>query len=253
MKDAANLDEAIAIIKEEILADVARAKTAKEIYDANHLDLIATLVDNQPQATGTITVHHPALFGGPRSQAGSVELHFGRINMNTLRNACRDATTDIARGSCFRDQLNTYAENGMSTDKLVFTASYDRTQHYSLTSLGLDPPVTGFTAINLPQSDVLKVKAQGGRQLGTEITGKPLHADLSVEGGFNQKGDVRSNNRWVGTVTLAVPFGDSMTVPVSISFANKPEFLGDVKSRIGAHIGLSYRLPDLAKLVGGSK
>ncbi len=242
-------NEVIAIIKEEIAVDAARAKTAKAIYDANHLDLIATMIDNQPQATGTITVHHPALFGGPRSQAASVELHFGRVNMNTLRNACRDERTDIAIGSCFRTQLNEYATNGMSTDKLVFTASYDRAQHYSLASLGLDPPVEGFMAINNPQSDVLKVKAQGGRQLGTDITGKPLHADLSIEGGFNQKGNVRSNNRWVGTITLSVPFGDMMTIPVSITWANKAEFIGDVKNRIGAHVGLSYRLPDLTKLI----
>ena len=250
---AKDRDLVIAIIKEEIAADAVELKSAKAIYDENHLDLIATMIDNQPQATGTITVHHPALFGGPRSQAGSVELHFGRVNMNTLRDACGVLKPGQTLGACFRDKLNTYAANGMPTDKLVFTASYDRAQHYSLASLGLDPPVTGFTAINIPQSDVLKVKAQGGRQLGTEMTGKPLRADLSIEGGFNQKGDVRSNNRWVGTVTLSVPFGDTMTIPVSITFANKPEFLGDVKNRIGAHVGLSYRLPDLTKLIGGSK
>lgn len=237
----------IAVIKDQIASETADAISAKAMYDANHLDLIATMIDNQPQATGTITVHHPALFGGPRSQAGSVELHFGRVNMNTLRNACRDRMKDL--GLCFREQLNKYASDGMSTDKLVFTASYDRAQHYSLASLGPDTPAAGFTAINNPQSDVLKVKAQGGRQLGTDITGKPLHADLSIEGGFNQKGNVRTNNRWVGTITLSVPFGDMMTIPVSITWANKSEFIGDVKNRIGAHVGLSYRLPDLTKLI----
>jgi|GEM_PF-2501303 len=249
VNDAKDPGLVIAVIKDEVASEISATKSAKAIYDANHLDLIATMIDNQPQATGTITVHHPALFGGPRSQAGSVELHFGRVNMNTLRDACRDRKPNQTLGACFRDRLNEYATDGMSTDKLVFTASYDRAQHYSLASLGLDPPVDGFTAINLPQSDVLKVKAQGGRQLGTEMTGKPLRADLSIEGGFNQKGNVRSNNRWVGTVTVSVPFGDMMTVPVSITFANKAEFIGDVKNRIGAHVGLSYRLPDLTKLI----
>jgi hypothetical protein len=32
-------------------------------------------------------------------------------------------------------------------------------------------------------------------------------------------------------------------VPVSLNYANRPEFLTDQRKRWGAHLGLTYRLP----------
>ena len=245
VQSATSPPEVIRLLKDEAGVERERALTAREIYEANHLDLIATMIDNQPQATGTLTVHRPALYGGPRSQSVAVELHFGRMNINTLRERCATKAGDELP-TCLHDELAKLAGGGMATDKWVFNASYDRALRYQVGSLGLDQPVDGFTAIDLARNDVLKVKGQGGLQVpGTDVKGKPMRADFSIEGGFNQKGKVRSDNRWVGTATFSVPFGDMLTIPVSVSWANKSEFVGDVKQHIGAHVGISYRLPEL--------
>jgi hypothetical protein len=102
--------------------------------------------------------------------------------------------------------------------------------------------VTGFMPIDVKSAYELIVKGQGGRQLSQVVQGKPMRADFSLEGHVVEKDGVRNTNRWLATATLTMPLGDNMSIPVSVTYANKTEFLTD-KRKLSAHLGISYRLP----------
>lgn len=240
----------IAAIKAQVAAEKGTIAEGKTLFDAFHLGLLPSLIDNQPQLTASGTYHQPGRLGGPNVRAATVEFQSGRQNINTLRSACQKrAVDDDARSTCLREQLTELAASGLSTDKYVATFTYKKTSEFKLTDLGLETPVAGFTGIDLPSASEYNVKIQGGRELGTVVKGKPPRADLSFEGIRTEDDGVRTKNRWVGTLTVSIPLGENMTVPVSLSYANKAEFLGDQNERFGAHFGLSYRLPGL---LGGS-
>lgn len=240
--ESTNPTAAIAEIKAIAAAEKASRAAALASEKALFLDLLPALIDNQPQITGSANWHSPGRLGGADSSSYSLELHSGRENLNSLRAECRKSKE---LGRCMASQLQTLGKRGMSTDKYVATITYKSNDAYSLTDLRLDPPVPGFESADSPSSSELNVKVQGGRQIGTEVMGEPMRADLSFEGIRTSKSEVRTANRWVGTLTISVPFGEKMTIPVSITYANKAELLGDQNDRVGAHFGISYRLPDL--------
>jgi len=246
--DAANNVPALkAKLRELAALDQAARRQLKAFYESHHLDIVPTLIDNQPQVSGTASVRSPGRLGGAQSSTATIEVHFGRNNMNSLRKSCQAFTTEKAIGTCLKQQLDLMADGGLLTDKIVLTAAYNRSNKYDVAMLTTDgtTPVVGFMPVSLPKTSELNVKVQGGRQLGGMVTDQPIHADLSIEGIRSIEGTHRKENRWVGALTLSIPLGKSITIPVTIQYANKREFLTDKNAGIGAHLGISYRLPAL--------
>jgi len=209
----------------------------KARFEKSGIDKLASLIDNQPQLAATGTYRDPGTYGGPPEAGLSFELQFGRDNLNALRRQCSKST------DCVVQALRSLAESGLSTDKFVLTATYKRRDPYTLATLGLQPPVTGFTPIDVKRSSELHAKLQWGRLLDNQIGTRNLRFDLSAEGMEMRDDKIRTKNRWVATATLTVPLGDQMSIPVSINYANKPEFLTGQRQQLGAHLGLTYRLP----------
>ena len=238
---AAALKRIQAIVAEE-KRSLAGAQAA---FAEAHIDLLPKLIDNQPQLSAIGSYHTPGKLGGANEIAATLEFHMGRENINSVRRRCPGMTGD-ALASCLSRQLALLATNGMSTDKWVLTATYKKTNAYNVTAadLGLQPPPVGFTPVAVQESNVLSVKGQGGMLL-SEMGGKPMRADASLEIVRAKNNGVRTPNRAVAKVTISLPLGDNITVPLSVTYANKPEFLGDPDERLGAHLGLSYRLPNL--------
>jgi hypothetical protein len=246
VSEANDPEAALNTIKEIAAFEKASNEPAVKAFKERHFDLLAALIDNQPQVTGSATIRQRGRLGGAEERGATVEFHSGRENVNSLRATCVRAAGN-AVGPCLQRRLNALADKGMSTDKFVATVTYKKASQYDLTDLRLDKAVEGFTAVKVPSATQYNVKVQGGRQLGAEVAGKSARADLSFEGIRTEDDGVRTKNRWVGTVTVSVPIGEKMTMPVSVTYANKAEFLGDQKERFGAHFGLSYRLPELFK------
>ena len=217
-----------------------RSSTAADAY----LKVLPTLIDNQPQISATGNYHTFNRLGGPDQLSASLEFHKGRENVNTLRGRCPEAKGD-ALVSCVRTQLKNLAADGVPSDKYVFTVTYKKTDDFKVAAADLPSTVTGFKPVAQKESNQLSIKGQGGFLLGAKVGSKEMRADGSLEVLRAKKDGVRSPNRAVATITLAVPLGENMTVPLSITYANKPEFLGDPKERLGAHLGISYRLPSL--------
>lgn len=211
----------------------------KQFFSKQNLGVIASMIDNQPQVAFTGSYHDPGKFGGAHQTALSAELQVGPDNINALRAECSTPISD----PCLQAGLARRLKDGLSTDKWVLTGTYTRNQDYHLVDLGLDSPVTGFMAVSQKSASELTIKGQGGRTLSAAVGAQSMRADFSIEGHRVEKDRVRTTNRWVAIATITLPYGDKMSIPVSLTYANKPEFLGDQKKQITAHLGLSYRLP----------
>jgi|CXWL01.1.fsa_nt_gi hypothetical protein len=221
-----------------------------EFYRASGINFLAALTDNQPQLAATVSYRDQGSLGGPDETGASLELQFGLANLNTLfRDANGNPQTALAK-------LGAYASDGLPADKFVLTASYKRRSSYSLSELPLTSPIVGFTPVRLGSTWETKARLQFGREISMTLPGDQEDSvgakvgpqrprwDVSAEGLWNREdGSIRTKERFVAAWTLTIPYGDQMSLPLSVTWANKPEFLGDQRQRIGVHLGISYRLP----------
>jgi hypothetical protein len=65
--------------------------------------------------------------------------------------------------------------------------------------------------------------------------------DLQMQYVFEEKKSKRQD-RLVGTATFTQRLTDQSSALITLSYANKSEFLGSVDKKLRAHLGLSYRL-----------
>ena len=242
LSEAGDKQRALQLIRNAVGEEMKSKAEAKSLYKSHHLDILPKLIDNQPQATINASYRKPDALTGPAERAASFEFHYGDQNINTIRAACADKADKLAE--CLQEQIDAIAASDALPTKYVVTATYKKSAGYNIASLAIEPPVI-FQPIALHSASEWNVKGQAGRPLATEVSGKQLRTDGSIEFVRAEKGGIRSTNRFVAVATLSIPFGDNITVPVSLTYANKPEFIGDVTKQIGAHFGLSYRLPDL--------
>jgi hypothetical protein len=59
------------------------------------------------------------------------------------------------------------------------------------------------------------------------------------------------NNRFVARLSLVVPVQGGMTLPLTIVYSNKPEFLKGQDRVLSAHVGISYKIGDKGTAAAG--
>jgi hypothetical protein len=199
---------------------------------------LENLFDNQPQLAVVGSFHSVGRYGGPDEWSIGLELQFGSYNLNRLR---RDSAGDAGRAVSL---LQSYAMADAGMSKLVFSVSCKSAASFHIDQLNLgDGPVGGFSPVDQRSTSELTTKLQWGRKIAQKLTRRQPRIDVSIEGIEAFEDTVRTKNRWVATTTLTIPLADTIALPVSVTWANKPEFLGQPAKRLGAHLGLTYKLP----------
>ena len=234
--------------------NAAQTLEGQKAFVAAGLGNLATLIDNQPQISLTGSYRDLGPLSGPDETAATIEIQKGRNNLNTLYGDCDGSL------NCVSKKLKSFnGDDALATDKFVFTASYKKQDKFSLASLGLPADVATFPGVRLDSNTEIKVRLQWGRQLRANLNGlsnllgpavttaatSPTKArwDLAVNGIRNSKGQLLTENRWVASWSLTVPLNAQMSLPLTVMYANKPEFLDQPRKQYGAHLGITYRLP----------
>jgi hypothetical protein len=220
-----------------VAADLHDRETYLKLLDDLGIEHLTTLIDNQPQFSLTATWHERDDVAGPTQGAATLELQFGRHNLNRLKHDCKTTLTQ-----CIGESLRAIdAGNSDVTDKFVLSASFKETDRYQLTADNLSIP--GFAAIDAPRTRELSAKLQWGQRLKARVADQQARFDISAEGVRLTANGVKEKNDWVGTATLTVPVASNISIPLSLKYGNRPDLLTGVRDSWGAHFGISYRLP----------
>jgi hypothetical protein len=228
-------------------------------------DKFAALVGNQPvlQVRTSYRDADPAV--GPRDLAVTVEYSAGMLNFNRLLEEYQglidqrpdtsgkpdDGTLRLLKGQAFDNIAERAAKGDLWRTSYAITykkiSDYDETFEYDLDD------VKKTFDLAVPGIEQWQLRINYSQLAGPDLFAPEVRPriEFSVEGIWNQEdGDIeesmRRNDRILGRITYTVAGSDNMTFPVSVVFANRPEFLmedKDLKNKLSMHVGLSYKLP----------
>ena len=233
----------------------------------------AALIGNQPELQVRTSYRDADGAVGPRDYALSVVYAAGSLNFNRLLDDYRglieqrpDTSADITpdeRRALKKKAFDELTDRALENDwwRMTYAITYKKIDDYDETfddelEDGAQKPAIH---LNVPGVEEWQIRLNYSQLAGPDFfkaDARPRIA-FAVEGTWVQEdGDIpealRRQDRLVGRITYTVPTSDNLTFPVSIVFANHPEFLSedkDLKNRLSAHVGLSYKLapPRIAK------
>ena len=242
IKDSDQRDEAIAAMQAAAQAASASFKRIDTLVKN-----FARLLNNQPQIYGSVVYHDRKDIVGPSTVSGKFTYEIGTANLNRFRAAnngkCSEASIAANAVTCLTELDNFTKQNGgleaESTDRLTLSAEYQQSRAnrvdlsaYSIT----DPLVTSHT-------HSLVYSAKYGRSMIT-TNGRDGRIDLTAYY-ENYSNDPMKKDRFVGSVTFTQKITETMSIPLSLIYANHSQFLSDVDRKLNVHFGLTYKLPDV--------
>lgn len=215
------------------------SSTAPRALESAGFYRLADLINNQPQLNTRVEYRTRRDVIGPNGVTAQVRLELGLANLNGLRSFCRRTSSMAAiTPGCLRQYV---------TDRAVL-GSLNRGDRFWLSvDLSHEPRYT----LMLPE-DTVNIALPGAWQIAPSIgygTYFGQNTDGSDRGRFDlqlkyvlAERDTRRQDRAVGTVTLTQRLTDQATSLITVSYANKSEFLDTVDRKLRANLGLSYRL-----------
>jgi hypothetical protein len=199
---------------------------------------LADLLNNQPQLSAQFGVEVRRDLVGPNQISGIVRYEGGFTNMNGLRRACLAGTGAIISLNCLRSYTKAPGNQAALKrgDRFFVTAAYARRQDYAITLAG------DGVGLVLPGTWDLSGEVGFGRYVAFNRVGEQIgRIDLSAEY-VHHEDDPARQNRFVGKVTYTQRVSESLSLAAGVSYASKPEFLGDVERKVNANFGLRYKL-----------
>jgi len=227
----------------------ARRRALQEQLDATGIGYLAELVNNQPQLNFTMSYRGRAGYVGPDEWTGKARWELGFVNMNRLRRFCRDTfqmdRIDAACLGAFTSQPRTRRRLAQG-DRLWAAADLTRREPYGYAITGED------VTINIPDAWQVALSGGYGRYLGTD-TDDDLRDRIDVEASYRiVRDDPLRQDRFVANASYTYRLTDQTAGVLGLSFANRAEFLGDVDHRLGAHLGLTFKLPGREQNTSGA-
>ena len=195
------------------------------------------LVNNQPQFSVEAGVDIRRDLVGPNRFSVQARYESGFSNLNALRRFCRDRTGSEAAAECLTGYLASpgVRQSIKRGDRFFVSVEYGNRQDYRLAL-----PDDGVS-IDLAGTWDLTASAGFGRyvavnRLGEEVGRLDVQADY-----IHHHDDPDRQNRLVATGTYTQRLNDELSVAAGISYASRPEFLGDVDKKVSANFGLRYK------------
>jgi hypothetical protein len=222
-------------ISRNIQHEIARAR----------LDQLADLVEQQPQLLFTLEHDFRDEIIGPETTSATVTWEITRRNMGAFLRGegrvCKE--NEVATGnspqydSCVKAlqaYMSAYGAELQTQPRFKVEASYKRVDsvNYSFPDDGID--------LSLPKRDRWEVGVAAGWPLPKDKNGGRVDFELSYDSNLDD--DDTNKERVTAALTYTRRVGD-VDMPLSIVYANKNEFLGEVDHQISLNIGVKFRQP----------
>jgi hypothetical protein len=240
------------VLQQAILAQVQATAVAEKGAAAKSkliVNALTQLINNQPQLYGTATYHHRSDLVGPDELGfkGTFELSARSLNrfLNKNSDVCaKSGAKGIVNPANCADRLTAYAAAGGQTptsDRLAFSIEYnqERGGNVDLTEFGVVPPAT---PVIRKQVHSLIASLTWGHPLPSQRI-KDARLDLAVNYD-NVSNDPNRKDRLVASITFSQKINDTLTLPISLTYANHEKFLPETDRKLGVHFGISYKIPD---------
>jgi hypothetical protein len=230
--------------------DQVQMVTIDEHLDS--LSLIPFLIDNQPQLVLSAAVHDrdPVV----DRDGWDVKLTFekGFDNFNTLlRRYHRNADglqAEEALQNAFWQTVESLDEDAVKAgNKLTFSLTYGERDPYRLERtfgegddaipvlIDLDRATDWCGKIEYHRNATWHPITLGGVTVFPRLHFSAEYIDVSD--------DPTRQDRLVSILTYEIPLPSGTSLPVSLTYANHSEFLGEPDEQLSAHFGISYKLP----------
>ncbi|MBV9774811.1 MAG: hypothetical protein JO040_12730, partial [Gemmatimonadetes bacterium] len=235
-----SIETAISSIAGSTMRDLQMAE--QRIRSSGFLHL-AQLVNNQPQINANWEYRTRRDVVGPDEWMGTVRYEMGFANMNGLRHHCGQ---DI-RARCLATYVRNRGVKGSlaRADRVWAQVDFTRRSawHVRLPEDSVDLALGTATALAL--------SGGYGAYFGNAEDGENRdRMDVKAKYDFTRDDPIRQN-RLVATLFYTRRLSDQSSALIGFTWANRPEFLGDVDRKLRANLGLTYKINQSPQSVAG--
>jgi hypothetical protein len=198
---------------------------------------LGVLIDNQPQLSFEVATDIRRDLVGPNQFNATIRYEAGFTNLNGLRRACGSLADTLIAPECLRRYLNdpgTAAAMGRG-DRLSLSVAFARRSDHHL-ELPAD-------SVNLRLDGTWDLVGSFGlgRFVAFDRHDQAVgRIDLLGEYVYHHD-DPERLNRFVASATYTQRLSVSLSIAAGFSYANRPEFLGEVDKKVSANFGLRYK------------
>lgn len=222
---------------------LGRAAQAQFADQDKTITAFAELLSNQEQIYVSGVYRALDSIAGPSTATIKGTYELGGKNLTKfLRNAgasCSSANlaSDSGRGACL-DAFNAYVANQRLLGwRIAATLDYQRTLANTIDLPEYKVKLTTPAAT----SNIITVTA--GRRLDDATSSRERRIDIAASY-QNVTGDPNRDDRFVVVGTWTQELSDNIYLPITLTYANKEQYLGAQNDNLGVHFGVSYKLTD---------
>jgi hypothetical protein len=199
---------------------------------------VAQLLNNQPQVNGTLEYRSRAAVVGANAWTGRVRWESGFANLNGYRRFCA-SRPELKPADCLQRYTTDRRVAGSLARADRVWAQFDWTRR---NAWHVSQPGDSLR-LRLNAASTYAVSAGYGGYVSNAADDENRDR-LDVQGKFDiARGDpVRRRNRFVASADYTRHLADRSTAVLGFTYANRPEFLGDVDHRLRANLGVTYKI-----------
>ncbi len=203
----------------------------------------AELLSNQEQiyVSGVYRALDPIAGPSTATVKGTYELGGKNLSkfMRYNRTACSSESlaNETGRGACL-DAFNAYVANQRLLGwRVAATLDYQRTL---ANTINLPEYSVNLTT---PAAESNMITFTAGRRLDDATSNRERRIDIAASY-QNVTGDPNRDDRLVIVGTWTQELSDNIYLPITLTWANKEQYLGAQNDKLGVHFGVSYKLTD---------
>ncbi|MEP0773936.1 MAG: hypothetical protein HRF46_06190 [Acidobacteriota bacterium] len=228
-------DELIWAIEIAANQSARRQERYQTDFSSRDARLLALLASNEPQFRVAFTSRQRHPLVGPDVSSGSLSLELGAWTLSEAKRKC-DPDAKKLDGTCLRNFLRNNAESIRRAARLALSLEFGevRALHFE---------DSGATAFSLTATKRISGKLAYGQNVKLNDVTDDVITRLDLEAKYDDvSGDEQLNNRLVGTATVSQALTDGSVLTLSLVYANKPEYRGEVQRELSARLGVKWSI-----------